>query len=176
MVSLYGRLFTFRERPLRRPLEDFLTEALADLLNRMPPFEMTEFVSKFFLPPLSDAQQAWQELVSSWSGEPLQWVTRPSIHVRTWTLYPDLTLYAGEKRPLLIVENKIGSGIGEYDVSQLNEDDTEIQPNNTPGFQTAQTIDQLAIYGGWLSSQCRHPWPGAIAFLTHFTSPPPVLA
>jgi hypothetical protein len=150
-----------------------LTEALADLLNRMPPSEMTEVVSKFFLPPLAAAQQAWQELVNSCSGEPLQWITRPSIHVRTLTRYPDLMLCAGENRPLLIVENKIGSGIGEHDVSQIIEDNTEIQANNTPGFQAAETTDQLAIYGSWLSSQCQqHPWPGAIAFLTHFTAPP----
>jgi hypothetical protein len=173
MVSLYSRLFMFRERLRRSPLEDFLTEAVADLLNRMPPFEMTEFVSKFFLPPLAAAQQAWQELVKSCSGESLQWITHPSIQVRILTLYPDLMLCAGENRPLLIVESKIGSGIGEHDVSQIIEDTAEIQANNTLGFQAAETIDQLVSYGRWLSAQCQqHPWPGAIAFLTHFTAPP----
>ncbi len=172
MVSLYGRLFTFRERPLRTPLEDFLTEALADLLNRMPPVEMREFVSKCFMPPLLDAQQAWHELANTLSGDRLQWISRPSINVRSGTRYPDLMLYAGETRPLLIVENKIGSGIGEHDVSQMDEDNTEVLANHTSDIQTIETIDQLAIYGSWLSSQCQEPWPGAIAFLTHFTPPP----
>ncbi len=84
MSSLYGRLFTYRERPHRSPLEDFLTEALADLLNRMPTSEMVEFVSKFFLPgddPLaSAARKAWQELVKTCSSEGWQWATRSSIH------------------------------------------------------------------------------------------------
>jgi hypothetical protein len=82
-------------------------------------------------------------------------------------------LCAGENRPLLIVENKIGGGIGEHDVGPIIEDNAEIKANNTLGFQAAETIDQLASYGQWLSAQCEpHPWPGAIAFLTHFTAPP----
>ena len=39
MPSLYRRLFTYRERDNRSPLEGFLTEALADLLNRLPQVE-----------------------------------------------------------------------------------------------------------------------------------------
>jgi hypothetical protein len=171
MVSLYGRLFMFRERPGRSPLEDFLTEALADLLNRMPPFEMTEFVCRFFLPPVAATQQAWLELVRSCSGEPLQWITRPGIHFRTLTLYPDLMLCAGENRPLLIVENKIGGRIGEHDVGQIIEDNAEIKTNNTLGFQTAEPIDQLASYGQWLSVQCeQHPWPGAVSYPFYYAS------
>jgi len=116
------------------------------------------------LPPLAAAQQAWQEHVKSCSDEPLQWFTRRSIHFQNLVRYPDLMLCSGENRPLLIVENKIGSGIGEHEVSQ---------PNNTPGSQLAETIDQLATYGRWLSVQCQqHPWLGALAFLTHFTAPP----
>jgi hypothetical protein len=171
MVSLYGRLFTYRERPQRSPLEDYLTEALADLLNRTPTSEMVEFVSKFFLPPLTAANETWQELVKTCSSEGLQWRTHTSIYVGKSIRYPDLTLYAGEERPLLIVENKVASGIGSHESSQLEEDDTD-QEANTPFPQPTETIDQLATYGRWLSARCEDPWPGAIVFLTHLTPPP----
>jgi len=41
------------------------------------------------------------------------------IRVGTLTLHPDLMLCTGEdeNQPLLIVENKIGSGIGEHEVN-----------------------------------------------------------
>jgi hypothetical protein len=85
-------------------------------------------------------------------------------------------LYAGEATPLLIVENKIGSGIGEHETGQTDENGTGLQPDDASDAQAVGTIDQLATYGRWLGSQCQGPWPGAIAFLTHFTSPPPGFA
>jgi len=170
MESLYGRLYKFRERPRRGPLEPFLTEALADLLNRMPPLEMSELVSKFFLPPA--AQDAWQELVKSSSGDGLQWIAHRSIYVGTSVQYPDFILYAGDE-PLVIVENKIASGIGTHEEHQSTEDNNRIE-DDTPllGSQAVDTFDQVASYGRWLSAHCKHAWPGAIAFLTHFTLPP----
>jgi hypothetical protein len=95
------------------------------MVGPVPTLEISEFVGRFFVPPLPDAQRAWRELIGACPGVGLQWITRPSINVRSATRYPDLVLYAGEATPLLIVENKIGSGIGEHKAEQTGEDDTE---------------------------------------------------
>jgi len=79
-------------------------------------------------------------------------------------------LYAGET-PLLIVENKIGSGIGEHDAEQTSEGDTEAQPNSVSDAQMAGTIDQLATDGHWLGSQCQGRWArrDSVPYPFHFT-------
>lgn len=103
MASLYGRLFTYRERPDRTPLEDFLTEALCDLLNRLPREVMREFVAKLFLPP--DAGDAWREIVDN--GGILLWKTQERI-AAVGRL--DLMLCCNEE-PLIVVENKVGHSV-----------------------------------------------------------------
>ena len=100
MSSLYGRLFAYRERHDRRPLEDFLTEALCDLMNRLPRHVMGEFVAKLFLP--RDAASAWQQLVDN--GGTLFWETQQ--HIGEYGRL-DLML-SGDETPLLVVENKVG--------------------------------------------------------------------
>lgn len=58
--SLYSALFPYRprsndtsavkgEKRGREPLEDFLTSALTDLLNRLTPREMTDAIEELFL-------------------------------------------------------------------------------------------------------------------------------
>src|SRR4051812_35191531 len=58
LPSLYGRLFTYRETAVMSPLENFLSEALADLLGRMLPSIVIEFVADAFLPDAA-ARAAW---------------------------------------------------------------------------------------------------------------------
>ncbi len=100
MPSLYGRLFAYRERRDRRPLEDFLTEALCDLLNRLPRDVMGRFVAELLLPPA--ATRAWQQVVDD--GGKLLWATQQAIGD-----YGRLDLMlAGDETPLLVVENKVG--------------------------------------------------------------------
>lgn len=100
MPSLYGRLFAYRERRDRRPLEDFLTEALCDLLNRLPRDVMGRFVAKLLLPPA--AMRAWQQVVDD--GGKLLWATQQAIGD-----YGRLDLMlSGDETPLLVVENKVG--------------------------------------------------------------------
>ena len=102
LKSLYGRLFAYRERPARRPLEDFLTEALCDILNRLSQHqmrEMVEFVSTFLLP--TDAREAWREQVYDYRG--LAWITQVPIGASGRV---DLLL-RNDVQPLIIIENKI---------------------------------------------------------------------
>ena len=50
MSNLYCRLFKYRSRERRAPLGDYLSEALVDLMQRMPPSTMLAFVAETFLP------------------------------------------------------------------------------------------------------------------------------
>jgi hypothetical protein len=45
-MDIYSRLYKYRDRPSKSPLENFLTEALADLFNRLPMPIQTEFLVK----------------------------------------------------------------------------------------------------------------------------------
>jgi len=150
MVSLYGRLFTYRERRHRTPLEDFLTEALCDILNPLPPAETAEFVANLFLP--AAAREIWPHQFGE--ANDLRWETQEIIGSNG---RPDLVLRCGGQ-PLIVVENKIGAGIGQHQAAADGDKDTR---------------DQLMAYGHWLRSQSAgRDWPGAIVLLTHFTSPP----
>jgi len=57
---MYGRLFKYRESPKRTPLEDFLTEALADFINRLPSSIRSSFIGELFIP--QTASQEWASL------------------------------------------------------------------------------------------------------------------
>jgi len=58
MYSLYGKLFKYREREQRSPLEDYLTECLADLFNRLDLTAQASFTSRIFIPM---SLQGWFE-------------------------------------------------------------------------------------------------------------------
>lgn len=79
---------------------------------------------------------------------------------------------------MLVVENKISSGIGYAAFFQPNTDLGGDDPEKTTGDGTAVTpdavsADQLARYGIWMAGCCRGlEWPGAVAFLTLNTNPP----
>src|SRR5204862_7986018 len=62
MQSLYGRLFRYRERPHRTPLEDYLSECLADLFNRLPHEVRLSFAQKMFVPSVFAGE--WRSSVS----------------------------------------------------------------------------------------------------------------
>jgi hypothetical protein len=164
MASLYGRLFRYRERPHRRPKEDFLTEALADLLARMPRPIMAEFTASLFLP--QEARREWQKLIDQ--GGRFDWRTHYSIQIENGRRYPDLVLVSDADEPLLLIENKIGHQISEYPTS-ANQDPASDRTDEDQG----EIANQLTAYGQWLALRSQgRSWPGAIALLTHFTPPP----
>jgi hypothetical protein len=118
MTSLYGRLFhassVHRER-----LEDFLTEALGDLLNRVSKSQLREFCSEFLLNGCgSELKAQWLKLFDRRST--VTWETQQRISVDGTEKRPDMILYQNldEKRgrnfendrvPLLAVECKVGA-------------------------------------------------------------------
>lgn len=64
-TSLYTRLFTYPERDGQRPLENFLTEALADVLNRLPPVESRSFITELLLPSVGKSSLSRNILASA---------------------------------------------------------------------------------------------------------------
>lgn len=146
MDSLYGRLFRYRTRETRAPLEDFLSEALVDLLGRIPARLVVEFVARA-LEKDDSTQKHWRRYASGktrfrWSTQNYVW--EPACG------YVDILLEV-DGRPILVIENKIGSGIR-----------THAEPDS----------NQLSTYGQWLSTRTVEAWRGGLVLLTHATEPP----
>jgi len=151
MTGLYRRLFTYRERPDRSPLEDFLTEALADLLNRLPAHFAQEVVA--FL--LSSAGTGIDEIKEYWkNGTNIGWTTQKTIGGGVIDLLMEI-----DNVPFIVIESKIGAGFQEHQVESGHDD----------GYNKR---NQLATYGSWLAGKAPSGWGGAIVLLTHWTPPP----
>lgn len=150
--GLYHRLFTYRERENRSPLEDFLTEALADLLNRFP--ESLARDAAAFL--LNDRPEAVDALKRVWpDGAQARWRTQGIIDGGRLV---DLVMEINA-RPVMVVENKIRAGFQEHRLHPCTSGDRATQ-------------NQLATYGKWLSREADVTWGGAIVLLTHWTPEP----
>jgi hypothetical protein len=164
-MSLYGNLFRFRERANHRPLENFLTEALADLLNRMPRDITVSLVSELLLAGDESACEAWVTYIHS--KKRLEWITQRSIGSGRLDI-----LLEADGTATLIVENKIGASISERtkhcktDVTDGDVTDKNEEPETFNG-------NQLMVYGEWLRDQRRNEhWDGALVLLTLQTLPP----
>lgn len=161
-MSIYKRLFTYRPRPSRAPLEDFLSEALADLLNRLPPEDHSRFISDVLLSGAGRA--AWLEFRARLPDAGLRWVTQFRIEGGKGII--DLLLLV-EGRPAIVVENKVGAPVRRH----ANGDDGEEPDMPLPApFPDG---NQLRTYGTWLAAQPKaDAWPGALVLLTHSSGPP----
>lgn len=150
MSGLLQRLFTYRERPERSPLEDFLSEALADVLQRMPAHLGREFVGLMLgggLEVEESVGKLWPDVAEA------RWLTQKIIPGGRLDLLLEI---AG--KPALIIESKIGAGFQEH-VEGREPDGGE------PGHQ-------LKTYGRWIGSVAAPDWGGALALLTHWTPAP----
>jgi len=89
--------------------------ALCDILNRLPVAEMAEVAGELFLPIA--AQEAWRR--ETGNAESLRWTSQERIE--DGALRVDLLLRSDGGQPLLVVENKIGSGMAiiSYRVNDL---------------------------------------------------------
>lgn len=146
-VGIYRQLFRYRESARRSPLEDFLSEALVDLLNRVPQTVQADFVSfiaagRLALPDMADAgDMDWK------------WSTQRHILHQGIRGYIDILLEV-DGRPLLVIENKIASPVRAH----MSADE-------------GGTGNQLRTYGGWLSSQAQGR-QSALVLLSHTAAPP----
>lgn len=161
-MSIYKRLFTYRPRPSRLPMEDFLSEALADLLNRLPPEAHSRFIADVLLS--GAGRVAWLEIRERLPDARLTWVTQHRIDGGKGII--DLLLLV-EGKPAIVVENKVGAPVRHH----ANGDDGEEPDGPLPA--PSPDGNQLRTYGTWLAAQPRADgWPGALVLLTHSSGPP----
>jgi len=134
----------YQETPQRTNLENYLTEGLCDLLNRMGGERQRELLCGI-LP----------ECRSLADSPKLSWETQVSISTGSGVQYPDLVGFHKGK-PLIVVEAKVGAGFTE----SVREDDE--------GHTTI--LSQLEAYDGWLYE--KNPENGILVLLSAFTEPP----
>lgn len=162
MASLYQRLFQYRERASRSPREDFLSEALVDLLNRLPQPEMLSFVTEILLARSASGAKAWTRYVASRPLLQLKWHTQKSIHVGGRWLRADIVLQDEDNMVLLLVENKISAGFQHHSSASQHDEQGTVGVDH-----------QLELYGRWLSNHCQSSgWQGALVLLTYQTPAP----
>ncbi len=160
-MSIYSNLFRYRPRPKRNPFEDFLSEALVDLLNRLSFKQQVSFIADILLRD-TDILSSWHSLSTNQPQALLRWETQRSINGGIIDIILNVN---GE--PTIVVENKIGAMIRPHTINENTENerqDIEFEPASG---------NQIRTYGKWLSLQ-RHDSPSLIALvlLTHFSKPP----
>lgn len=168
--SLYGRLFRYRERPNSAPLENFLTEALADLLNRMPRAEAMEAVERLFLQS-AESRTAWRAFLAKNLDTEFTWSTQVDLDVGGRPFRPDLALEASGA-PVMIVENKITARLAKHRAAIAGGEDGAAHTNDTDSAGNGR--NQLQTYGKGLADLCDSAaeWKGALVFLTYACAPP----
>lgn len=140
--SVYSRLFRYRAKTDREPLEDFLTEALADILGRMPTDRIYELIDHAFHDGLDD------QFLRAAASNPLTWRTQVPANGKI----ADLVMYSGA-RPTLIFENKTWSAYQDHSIDD-------------------EVANQLTTYCAWLAKANANDTPCAVVLLTGTTSYP----
>jgi hypothetical protein len=159
MTDIYARLFRYTARADFEPLENFLTESLGDLLERMTTADrglLGSFISEVLCgPKIPDYLKARIRDASR-----LEWRTQTMIRCEGELGYLDLCLIA-DGELTLIVENKISA---DFTTHSAVSNEMEIEEDNE-----AQTESQLDFYKKHLKRQSK---PTALVLLTHQTESP----
>jgi len=164
------RLFRYRATEKRTPLEDFLSEVLADFINRAPSAEVEQFILDCFVP--AEMRNAFRLMLSN-----------QRIDARTQVRLPDgrrldlLLEVAG--RPIIVIENKTWAAFQMHKRPASGERDGPTDANNgrekaDAKEQPAAEYDhQLVTYGRWLAGTMMPvDWPGVLVVLTHAARAP----
>ena len=133
-MSLYSRLFWRAPSAMKETKENFLSEALGDLLTRLSQPEARQFIENILLKSIR--HQSWvAQFMLGLDGKQLVWETQYRIIAPNKSFdrrKPDLVLFA-DRCPMLVVEAKVDAATDE---------------------------DQLQAYGSWLAHEarasCRH--------------------
>lgn len=132
-MNLYGRLFKYRQRETRSPLEDFLSEALADLLGRVPPPVGRVIVATM----LGGGAEVCDATKALWPDDAkAEWITQQPVAVGETMRYIDLTLRIND-RAVLAIENKVAAGFRE---SQLSDYSGWISAQASPSWGGAMIV------------------------------------
>jgi hypothetical protein len=180
--GLLDRLFRYRATEKRTPLEDFLTEVLADFIARAPQPEAEAFVIDCFVPEA--LRDAFRAVLAGRRVEAATQVRLPDGRRL------DLLLQVGGT-PLIVVENKTwaafqmharrgperggdGATAAAAPIPEAGPADVGPSADAEEGDPPAVELEhQLVTYGRWLASAPKpEGWPGILAVLTHAAQAP----
>ncbi|WP_156898238.1 hypothetical protein [Methylocapsa acidiphila] len=160
-MNIYSRLYKYRNTPSAFPAENFLTEALADIFNRLPmPFQI-EFLVRMLSASCSKRLRKKCKDVGQINAK-----TQVCIDVVGSFKRPDMIVYL-DNQPLVLFEVKVNAAFQEHKVEGPEVERLHRADNNEALIQS-----QLKTYSDWMSSQCSGDWPGAVVLLTHGTQAP----
>lgn len=148
--SLYSRLFRYAASSKRSPLENFITEALADVLDRLSktrPSTVAECINHVLLHNSTTDRKVLMQKVKAarhFRWETQEYIGRGSFDISLW----------GDGGRLLVIENKLGAGLTTHATSENGEE---------------KLINQLEFYGRHLA---RHDPQAALVLLTQGTPAP----
>jgi hypothetical protein len=159
-VDIYTRLYKYRDTPSKAPTENFLTEALADVFNRLPMPIRTEFLIGMLPDSCSNQLRS-----KCGEGKQIEAVTQVPIVAAGSVKRPDMIVYLDSK-PLVLLEVKIHAPLQEHEIGLEAEGPVQADSSEII-FQ-----GQLKTYSNWIGSHRLDDWPGAVVFLTHGTRAP----
>ena len=156
-MDIYSRLYMYRDRPSGSPLENFLTEALADIFNRLPMPIQTEFL--VWMLPRSCSGRLRDKCRG---GKKLKAVTQSTFFAAGSMKRPDIIIDI-DKEPIILIEAKVNAALQQHTLEggPVEGDVSKISFQN-----------QLTTYSEWIGCKCKGDWPGAVVFLTHRTRAP----
>jgi hypothetical protein len=159
-MDIYTRLFKYRDTPSGSPLENFLTEALADMFNRFPvPLKIGFLVS---LLPASCSSRLRSKCKDD---QKIEARTQVSILAAGSFKRPDIIVYIDDK-PLVLFEVKVDAAVQKHELRSPEVERTQGAKSDFI-FQS-----QLKTYSEWIGSKSGGDWSGAVVFLTHGTPAP----
>ena len=104
-MDIYSRLYKYRDRPSGSPLENFLTEALADIFNRLPMPIQTEFL--IWMLPASCLNRLRDKCRD---GKQIKAVTQFTFVAAGSMKRPDIIVYLDDE-PLILIEAKVNAAL-----------------------------------------------------------------
>ena len=160
-MSVLLTLFKYREREKRSPLEDFLSEVLAALINSLPRARSVALVRACFVPRL---------LWTHFDQIAAEGTTLARTQVTTDDRKRLDIVIEIEGRPVIVIENKLYS---QFQMHRHHPSEGAPQQAGNNIAEEARADNQLLTYGRWIARmKGREDWPGVIALLTHATLPP----
>ncbi len=165
--SIYGRLFKYQSTAERSQMENFLTEALADLLARCCDRQtQADFVAEVLFgggaSDITGGKHLVQLKEDLKKAKTLTWETQKSVNFAGARGQPDIIIY-GDKKPLVVIENKVNAPIGKRGTDSEDESDEADALDDR--------LNQMNVYDGWLSGKGQNS-KGGLVLLTHQTLPP----
>jgi hypothetical protein len=167
--SIYVRLFRYQSTTERSQLENFLTEAFADLMaRRCDRRTQADFIAYVLFGEVASEITGGKHLARLKEDlkrvKNLTWGTQKRVNVVGASGQPDI-IVSGDNKPLVVIENKVNAAIGVRGTDSEDEDDDESDKTKTIDGR----LNQMNLYDDWLSGKNPN---GGLVFLTHQTLPP----